>query len=216
MRRPEVVVPNDVPTADILEEAYMKRCPFPQYVAQAVFEAAETQEGLELQMTAAKALAQDFPHLILEADIDIPELAPILDGQPLMETDLSPLAQFLLKAREQFGDHRDSPRKISHSWITFANLLAVTDPELHDLILDEMTRKYSEEEIVSDQEMEAWEGMMGGYGFFDKVAALQRVIAQVLTHFPDIVVSKLQRPLETVRPVNNLRPRGESEVISTE
>lgn len=159
-----------------------------------IFKAAETKDGIELQAIVAEELAKNFPEHVLEADID----SPILSGDDPNIVGQSPLAQLLTSAREQFESSVEklyrAPKEISDAWVSFVNTLASADPPKHDFVLREMTTNYAVQEVESDEEIEEWGGMMGGYDSFDKRHALKREIAKVLAHFPDIVITHLKEP----------------------
>lgn len=165
------------------------------FFAQQLLKAAETQEGDELFRTAAIELGDKHAAEVLEAELDIPEL----DALSLDVPQLSPLAAFLLGKRQELGEgviRLDGIQDMSDSWMKYLHSLLLQDPEKHDAMLDELAPAYARADTASRDEMELWEGMMGGYGTFDHRTAMSRVIAGTLgAHLPELVVSHLTEPV---------------------
>lgn len=156
-----------------------------------IFEAAQTQDGIELRIAVAEQLADRFPGTLLEAHVK----NPLLDSVKInTDTQLSPLAQFLIERRGELEGSviklsPDARRDISPSWIAFAHLLQEIDPATHDLIYDEIVKEYDVADEPTEQWMEYYEGMMGGYNIFDRNEEIRRVVAKQLAKFPDLVIS---------------------------
>lgn len=166
--------------------------------AQNVFRAAEDIDGLELQVKVAKELAYSFSEHILEADVNSPFFGDDSSAMALTPDNSSELARFLIQRRDEFEGSvmklGYQPRDISDTWIAFANVLALTDPQKHDFLFAEVFRNYQEADVDTRQEMEEWEGFLGGYDIFDRNHQIKRVIARTLAHFPHILISHLQDP----------------------
>ncbi len=164
------------------------------YFAQQIFRKAETSDGVELYAYVAEMLADRFPDRVLEADVE----SPILNTDQAGLVGLSPLAKFLKDRRNEFESATvkfyPAPPEISDTWISFVNALATANPELHQLVVDELRKNYTDALIETDAEIEEWEGVFGGYDSLDQRHELKRTIAKILSHFPDIVISGLKKP----------------------
>lgn len=167
------------------------------YLAQNIFRAAEELDGDEILSKVAAELAGNFAEDMFEGEIDTPELS----GTEIVSQELSSLARFLSKFRQEMegGSIPLSPRarKISDSWIAFSHVLAASDPTQHDAILGEVVSQYGETDEWTEREMEMWEGMMGGFNSWNRDHAMMQDIAKIYAaHFPQIVVSRLKNPVQ--------------------
>lgn len=202
-------------------------------LAKDIFQELAENESADPVAVIAKYLPDSFPDHVLQASLDLPELAPSAESEILQQIDTTDgnLVKFLKETRtglesEKLGTKLyDAPREISNDWIRFLALYSRTNPAQARQLFERLNSGLGTSIQEAGKEMDEWGGMMGGFSSFDAQHMIQQRLAGILAEFfPEIVVQKLkkapvvlrnQTQFEEISPINSTAGLTRTRLLNT-